>query len=211
MGAPPPDWEPSHADDDRMVAVRLALRASVLGMARQLSHEEREAASRRACELLVDLRALRLAETVVLYHAVDHELDPTPAIEALTARGTRVGLTQVLDGRMVLVHDHDPGLLVAGPDGSAHPAGGTIPVDQVGAIVLPGVAFDFNGGRLGRGGGHYNRLLASLPQDTVRIGLAHSLQLVTRVPRSDDDEALDIIVSNWAVHHTNARITLRDA
>lgn len=207
-----------YADQPGGAAVRdakAALRVSVLGIARQVGPADRELASRAACGHLLDVRAMRLAHTIALYHAVGHELDPGPIHEALEARDARVLLPRMVAGAIMLWDAGDPGLLVAGPQGVPEPParedGGTVDLEEVGAIVVPGVAFDLHGGRLGRGGGHYDRLLAALPHDTLRIGLAHTVQLVASVPRAAHDEQLDVIATNLGLHHTGARTQRRDA
>lgn len=198
-------------DQDDLRQAKQQLRESVVRMTRQLGDEVRAAASRRLCDRLMSVGAVQRAHTIAVYRAVGHELDPAAAMAAMEARGIRTLLPRMIDGRIHLAPSGDPGLLVAGHHGIPEPASGSVPLDEVDVVVLPGVAFDLDGGRLGRGGGHYDRLLAMLPADVVRIGLAHTGQMVTRVPRGEHDELLDILVTDRAVHHTGARTEQRDA
>ncbi|MYD55081.1 MAG: 5-formyltetrahydrofolate cyclo-ligase [Chloroflexi bacterium] len=64
-------------------------------------------------------------------------------------------------------------------------------------IVVPGVAFDVEGGRLGMGGGYYDRFLAQVSAPIV--GLAFEMQLVDRLPESDHDQRVDLIVTELRV------------
>jgi len=66
-----------------------------------------------------------------------------------------------------------------------------------GVVVVPGLAFDEGGGRLGRGGGHYDRFLreARGAAPIEAIGVAFELQIVAEVPRFDHDERVDRIVT----------------
>lgn len=187
------------------------LRDTVARMRSQLTPDEVDAASARACNLLVDLRVTRRAEVVALYAAIGSEVDPTQARHVLAGRGVKTLLPRVVDDHIHLSSADDPGLLVAGRHGVPEPAHGSEPFDTVDLVVVPGVAFDLDGGRLGRGGGHYDRLLAALPEATVRVGLAHTTQLVTFVPREEHDEFVDIVVTDRAVHHSDARTRPRDA
>lgn len=187
------------------------LRESVLGMARQVDAAQLTTVSDRACNHLLGLRAVHLARTVALYSADDHEIDPAAAAAVLHDRGVRTLVPRVVDEELVLAPGDDPGLLVARGRGAPEPAIGTVPGDEVDVIVVPGIAFDLDGGRLGRGAGHYDRLLARMPNDSVRVGLAHGTQLVTRVPREPHDEVLDIIITGRGVHHSGARSPQRDA
>ena len=199
------------ADRDDLRRAKQQLRESVVRMTRQLDPDVHAAASQRMCDHLMSVGAIQRARTVAVYRADGHELDPAAAMKAMEERGIRTLLPRMIDGNIHLAPSGDPGLLVAGPLGIPQPASGSVPLDEIDVVVLPGVAFDLDGGRLGRGGGHYDRLLSMLPADVVRMGLAHTGQMVTRVPRAEHDELLDILVTDRAVHHTGARAQERDA
>ena len=66
---------------------------------------------------------------------------------------------------------------------------------QVDLVIVPGVAFDMRGGRLGFGGGYYDRLLRALPDDCARVALAYEVQLADEVPTDAHDERVGIIVT----------------
>lgn len=70
--------------------------------------------------------------------------------------------------------------------------------DQFDWMVIPGVAFDRRGGRLGYGGGFYDRLLAQVPSHTTLVGLAFDCQLYEAIPREPHDGLLDWVVSESA-------------
>lgn len=71
---------------------------------------------------------------------------------------------------------------------------------DAGVILVPVVAWDRTGGRLGRGAGFYDRFLAAAPGTMVRIGLAFDFQRVETVPRDAWDVRLDFFVSESGVH-----------
>jgi 5-formyltetrahydrofolate cyclo-ligase len=66
-----------------------------------------------------------------------------------------------------------------------------VPLDQIDLVLVPGVAFDHEGGRLGFGGGYYDRLLPRL--GALRVGVAHPACIVTRVPVSETDVRMDYL------------------
>jgi 5-formyltetrahydrofolate cyclo-ligase len=70
---------------------------------------------------------------------------------------------------------------------------------EVDAFVVPGLAFDRNGGRLGYGRGYYDRLLATAPQ-AFKIGLAYDCQLVRLVPMAPTDVRVDCVVTESGVY-----------
>ncbi len=83
--------------------------------------------------------------------------------------------------------------------------------EEVEIAVVPGVAFDVVGGRLGQGGGHYDRLLGFLDVDCDRVGFCFSCQVVPFVPCEEHDEPVDLVVTERALYRTHARDLLDDA
>lgn len=173
------------------------LRAAFDARRRALPETERRARSAAACDRLVDLPELAAAELVVLYAALPDEADPGPARDELERIGCRIALPRVTDAGSLVVVAAD-GELAPGYRGVLEPTGDPLPVDQIDAIVVPGVAFDRDGGRLGRGGGHYDRLLAAAAS-TTSIGFAFSFQLLEHVPVLDHDKLVDVIVTDEEV------------
>jgi 5-formyltetrahydrofolate cyclo-ligase len=70
---------------------------------------------------------------------------------------------------------------------------------EIAAVILPGSVFDRQGGRLGYGGGYYDRFLAAAAPAALRIGLAFELQLVESVPLEPHDQRLDFLVTEKGV------------
>ena len=71
----------------------------------------------------------------------------------------------------------------------------SVAVAELDLILVPGVAFDPNGGRLGHGRGFYDRLLAGVRPETVLVGVAFECQIVPRVPLDDHDVSMDWVVT----------------
>lgn len=71
-----------------------------------------------------------------------------------------------------------------------------VPLDQLAAVIVPGLAFDRRGGRLGRGAGFYDRFIARLDRPAVRvIGVCFEAQLVERAPTEPHDARMDAVVT----------------
>lgn len=70
---------------------------------------------------------------------------------------------------------------------------------KIDVVILPGSVFDLNGGRLGYGGGYYDRFLANGAPQALRIGLAYEMQLVDEVPVMAHDQPLDYLVTEKRV------------
>lgn len=132
------------------------------------------------------------------FWSMGSEPECRPILEALWASGYRGCLPVVTERRAPLVFRRwEPGVeLVSGLYGEAIP-----PLDaetmSPDLLIVPGLAFDREGFRLGYGAGYYDRTLASLraQKAVIAVGLAYSGQLVSEVPREGTDEPLDWIVT----------------
>ena len=83
--------------------------------------------------------------------------------------------------------------------------GKQVAVDQLDVIIVPGVGFDKNGGRLGNGAGYYDRLMQTLKPHTVLIGVAYEAQLLEQVEMQAHDVFLDLVITEKAVYIGNGR------
>jgi 5-formyltetrahydrofolate cyclo-ligase len=191
-----PDAGPG-APDER----KAALRASARVARRALSAAQRRTASATIVARLAALRDLAAAGTVAVFAATDEEPDLTDLVALLRARAVRPLLPRVVGDDLEVAE------FVDGPDGSApgfrgllEPTGARVDEREVEAVLVPGVAFDPTGARLGRGGGHYDRLLARLPDACVRIGVCFACQVVPSVPRLEHDRGVDAIITERSVH-----------
>ncbi len=73
------------------------------------------------------------------------------------------------------------------------------PVEEIDIVLVPGVAFDENGGRIGFGKGFYDEFLGRLPSETKRWALAFELQIVGKLPLTDRDVAVERIITEKRV------------
>lgn len=176
------------------------LRAATLAARRALSDAQRQQASARVAERLLRLPELREASTVLLYAALREEVDLATLVGPLHERGARTLFPRVRGERLELVAAADLRTLQLGHRGVREPAGRAVDPGVVDVAVIPGVAFDPRGGRLGAGGGHYDRLLAELAATTTRIGAAFDCQLVPHIPREAHDQPVHLVVTERSVH-----------
>jgi 5-formyltetrahydrofolate cyclo-ligase len=155
--------------------------------------EARQAASAAVVERLVSLPVFEAADVVLLYAALGAEIDPDALAAAAWQRGKEVRrpASAELPPSWTTVAA-PPGVTVgsgAGPNGSRT------------LVVVPGVAFDATGRRLGRGRGYYDRALAELRRAgaVTAVGVAYELQLVPELPHEPWDEPVDVIVTERRV------------
>lgn len=98
--------------------------------------------------------------------------------------------------------DHPTRDVVVGPRGILEPDPAKckpVPLDCIDIAVIPGVAMDEKGGRIGSGDGYYDRLIPDLPLTTRKVGLVFEGQLVPQVPMESHDKHVDIIITEKLV------------
>lgn len=136
------------------------------------------------------------AQAIVLYYPLPDEVDVRPLMERLLSQQRTVLLPCVTGPTtMELRRYTGPDSLSAGAYGIMEPKGPAF--DRLSAIdvaVVPGVAFDIHGHRLGRGRGYYDRFLADVPY-IYKIGVCFPFQLVGQVPVVPTDIAMDTVVA----------------
>jgi 5-formyltetrahydrofolate cyclo-ligase len=176
------------------------LRAAVLAARDALPPRLRAAASEAITARVLALPEYAAASTVLLTLPFRSEWDTRPVVEAALAAGKRVVLPRVDTALRVLTLHRVEDLardVAAGYCGIPEPRV-TTPVvapDGVSFALVPGVAFDTRGRRLGYGGGYYDRLLPLLPAGVPRVGCAYDVQIVAAVPAALHDATVDVVVT----------------
>jgi len=133
----------------------------------------------------------------MLFSSFGSEVDTAPIIERLDEERRRVVLPRT-EGREMLSVTYRPGDAASvAPFGAMEPAGGAIvEPEEIDAVIVPGLAFDRAGYRVGYGGGFFDRFLAKARADALRIGICFALQVVDEVPRGATDLPVDVIVTD---------------
>jgi 5,10-methenyltetrahydrofolate synthetase len=109
------------------------------------------------------------------------------------------------NGELVFVTWNGRDALVTDASGTASPALDLrVPDEQVSTVMVPGLAFDARGRRLGRGRGFYDRTLARIP-GALRVAVTDERRLFWQVPAVTHDEPVDVVVTEARVHFTAAR------
>ena len=81
-----------------------------------------------------------------------------------------------------------------------------INIKDIDVVIVPAVAYDINGFRLGYGGGFYDRVLENIREDAVTIGIAFDLQIFNKVPKEPHDAQLDYIITESRIIIPNKSI-----
>ncbi|MGI5352964.1 5-formyltetrahydrofolate cyclo-ligase [Streptomyces sp. CA-250714] len=183
------------------------LRRAVLSVRRTLTPDDLQAAARSLARHVLELPELTGVTTVAAYVSVGSEPGTGPLLEELRGRGVRVLLP-------VLQEDNDldwavyegPEALVPAGRGLREPSGARLDpeaVTQADAVLLPGLAVDRSGLRLGRGAGCYDRVLARLADRGAQPACAVLLydgEVVDRIEGEEHDRRVQMAVTPSGVH-----------
>ncbi|HZX39774.1 MAG TPA: 5-formyltetrahydrofolate cyclo-ligase [Streptomyces sp.] len=195
-----------------------AVRRELLDARDVLSPQDVQRAAEALARLALDLPELAEASTVAAYVSVGREPGTRALLDALRARGVRV-LLPVLQADNDLdwgVYEGAEHLVRAGrgllePDGARLGADAVLDAD---AVLLPGLAVDARGMRLGRGGGSYDRVLARLSAagaDPALVVLLYADEVVARVPEEPHDHPVHAVVTPEAVRRFTGSTDATDA
>ena len=172
-----------------------ALRKSVRQLRRAVPAADRRRAAQQAAAHLARLARACSARHVAAYLSLPEEIDTAPLLALLRRQGCVLYVPKLAGaGQLRFTRLRAP--LRHNRHGIAEPVAGGRPA-RLDLIVLPVVAFDEDGRRLGMGGGYYDRLLARARpwRRPLRIGLAFAAQQVAAVPANARDARLDAVVT----------------
>jgi 5-formyltetrahydrofolate cyclo-ligase len=153
----------------------------------------------RLTQQVLEHIAFPVGATVSGYWPMNDEIDIRPLLYALAERGHAIGLPVTgRRGEALVFRAWRPGEpLLAGRFGTSHPAGPEVTPD---VLLMPLLAFDGQGNRLGYGGGFYDRTVARLPA-ALRIGCAYAVQELDSLPTGPYDQKLHAIATERGVRH----------
>ena len=182
---------------DALKRAKREVRRRVLALRDAIDPEVRNRAASRVTERVLALPEIAAATTVLAFSSFGSELPMLPLIDALVARGVRVGLP-VITGTDIVARAWRPGEPTTETSfGALEPADGApIEPSAIDVILTPAVAVDRAGGRVGYGGGFYDRFLPQTRSDTVRVAVVLPVQLVDEdLPAGAFDLRVDAIVT----------------
>ncbi len=184
------------------------LRKQVLARRDALAPALQHDKSLRISRTLLDLPLLNNCTTLLIYVAFRSEVQTLPIITTLLESGKTVAvpLTLVREKRLLGITIKDPKKdLAPGYCGIPEPEASLIPDNTIDPaiidlVIVPGSVFDRQGGRLGYGGGYYDRFLAMKVPQATRIALAYELQIVDKIHLEPHDQTMDMIITENSVY-----------
>lgn len=175
---------------------------------RSLTDESLRKFSVAAARLLLERPEWKAAQQILGYLALKDELELSAVLKAAFGEGKVVTLPRYIPemgayGAAIVPETEGFATLSFGRFGVLEPAptAPMLPLNQLDFVLVPGVAFDASGNRLGRGKGFYDRLLAETNNSCIKCGVALEEQLVPTIPSEPHDIAMNFILtpSRWIV------------
>lgn len=176
-----------------------ALRQQIAERLAALEEPDYQCFNRQIRQLFFRLQPVREARRIMIYHSIGREVVTLPIIETLIRQGKQVALPvctpkRDLEARAILslaevIDTGKFGLKEPGPEAPS------VAVADLDLIVVPGVAFDTAGNRLGHGMGYYDRFLARTGRQSFKLALAYDFQIVPQVPAEPHDIKMDGVLT----------------
>ena len=172
-----------------------ALRKHIREMKRQFTNEELEELSLPVMSRLLAHPAVTEAKTILMYYSLPDEVCTHDTVNRLVQTGKTVLLPRVTgDTDMELRIYTAPADLAAGHYGIMEPTGEVYTdYGRIDVAVVPGMAFDAQGHRLGRGKGYYDRFLPKAAK-AYKIGVCFGFQKQETIPTDDNDVTMDCVI-----------------
>lgn len=183
-------------------ATKKILRTSMRILKEEISQDEKNKASEKVFQLLESCPEFQAAQSVLIYWSLPDEL-PTHQFIEKWSKSKQILLPRVEGNDLIITKYSTSNDLKIGELGIMEPPHTAIYRGETELAVIPGIAFDKEGNRLGRGKGYYDRFLAG--KKCLTVGVGFGFQLVEALPVSNEDVKMQIIItpSNLLRCHQN--------
>ena len=173
-----------------------ALRKMIREKKRAMTEAQIEQASARLAQQLYQSPLYRQATTIYGYLPYNQEVRTVPMLEQALAEGKRVAVPKVYGDEMRFLHIDDLSRVEKGYAGIPEPVDDEpVAKDPTALVLMPGLAFDKAGHRIGYGGGFYDKFLSAEP-DHPTLALCYGFQMLDELPTEEFDIPVDCVL--WA-------------
>ena len=172
------------------------LRNKIREQKRAMTPQQIESASQKLVELFLATEQYRQAKTIYGYLPYNQEVRTVPLLEQALTDGKKVAVPKIYGDEMRFIYLPDLNQVEKGYSGIPEPIeDGPLGDDPTALVLMPGMAFDEEGHRIGYGGGFYDKFLANEP-DHPTIALCYDFQIVKELPTEEFDVPVDLVL--WA-------------
>lgn len=191
-----------NSQNNNIVALKKKIRSELLNKRKNLNHDWVIQASYIIQQKVLNLNEFYKAQTVFCYISIDNEVDTNLIIKQCWKMNKKLYVpvfVSAINQYEAVIFTSDMNL-VTGHKGIPEPSVNNetcdfIHLEEIDIAIVPGVAFDESCGRLGRGAGVYDKLLASYKIHVLKLGLAFEIQIIDKVPMGNMDVAMDVVVT----------------
>ena len=170
------------------------LRDQIRRWKRAMTEEEIVQASARLGELFLSSELYRKAQTIYGYLPYNQEVRTVPMLEQALRDEKRVAVPKVYGDEMKFIYMEDLSLVAKGYAGIPEPiADGPVADDPRALVLMPGLAFDKEGHRIGYGGGFYDKFLAAEPEHPT-LALCYDFQMLPKIETEEFDIPVDCVL-----------------
>lgn len=170
-----------------------AVRSSIKAIKKTLTAERKVISELTVIKKIEQLPQFRSAKNILLYYSLPDEL-PTVNMLARWSKIKNIFLPRV-KGDDLEILQYDESALHSGAFNINEPTGNDVVSPEVpDLVIVPAVAFDRRGNRIGRGKGYYDRLLANV--NAFKIGICYSFQIIDDFEPDEHDVPVDLVVDN---------------
>ncbi len=186
---------------DEILEKKESIREEIRNRVNALSKEERQTMTEEIEARLFGFANFLESKVVLLYKEKDPEVPTGRIIKECYPLQKVVVLPAFKNEKKKVVFfkvDAPDALQKTGPRGVPEPDRSRckpVPIDFIDIALIPGIAFDEKGGRIGTGDGYYDRLIPKLPITTRKVALARETQMVPQIPMEPHDRFVDIIIT----------------
>lgn len=172
------------------------LRAAIRQQKRAMTEEEIVTKSQKLCELLMETDLYKNAKTFYGYLPYNQEVRTTPMLEQALREGKRIAVPKCYGAEMKFIYLDDLTKVEKGYANIPEPIeDGPIADDPTALVLMPGMAFDREGHRIGYGGGFYDKFLAQEPNHPT-VALCYDFQMLPHLETEEYDIPVDLVL--WA-------------
>ena len=172
------------------------LRKQIREKKRAMTPEEIQSASQKLKELFLATEQYQKAKTIYGYLPYNQEVRTVPILEQTLVDGKRVAVPKIFGDEMKFIYLTDLTQVEEGYAGIPEPvADGPVADDPTALVLMPGLAFDKEGHRVGYGGGFYDKFLTQEPEHPT-VALCYDFQILEELPTEEFDIPVDLVL--WA-------------
>ena len=186
--------------DDLFALHKSAIRTAALAVRK--SQPDKDNVSKRITDRVLTTAQYRSAKCVLWYVDVRDEVRTRHSLLEAIASPQKIVVPYCMGNQLALFHLETMDELEPGKfkilEPRAELRGLTekrVATEELDLVIVPGVAFDRNGGRIGHGKGYYDKLLQNVRDDSLRVGLAFECQIVDIIPKQSHDVPMDAVVT----------------